>query len=99
MLKLAPTFLALLVVASSTARTQVTLDISKITCWQFATHKVANADHIAIWLNGYFHGKRGDLTVDTQGLAGDTSEVQQYCIKNPAVLLMQAVETLLGSSN
>jgi hypothetical protein len=35
----------------------------------------------AIWLNGYFHGKRGDLIVDTQELAGNTDKVQEYCLK------------------
>jgi acid stress chaperone HdeB len=99
MLKLAPAFLALLLVASSPARAQVMLDVSKITCWQFATYKVASAEHIAIWLNGYFHGTRGDLMVDTQDLDRQTSEIQQYCIKHGDMPLMQAVDTLLGARN
>jgi len=49
---------------------------------------------LAEWL---LHGKRGDLLVGTQELAGNTDKVQEYCIKNPDVLLMQAVETLFGS--
>jgi hypothetical protein len=44
-------------------------------------------------------GKRGDLMVDSQDLAGNTDKVQEYYIKNPDVLLMQAVETLFGSRN
>jgi len=91
--------LVLPLIANSTAEAQVTLDVSKITCWQFATYKVANADKIAIWLNGYFHGKRGDLVVDTQALAGNTDKLQEYCIKNGDVPLMQAVDTLVGSRN
>lgn len=65
----------------------------------FATYKVANPDRIAIWLNGYFHGKRGDMIVDTQELDESTDKVKEYCIKNPDVLLMQAVEALFGSRN
>jgi hypothetical protein len=57
------------------------------------------SNRIAIWLNGYFHGKRGDLMVDSQDLAGNTDKVQEYWIKNPDVLLMPAVETLFGSRN
>ena len=97
MLKRLPILLALLLIASSPLSAQVVIDVAKIDCHQFATYKVAHPDRIAIWLNGYFHGKRGDLIVDTQELAGNTDKVQEYCLKNPDVLLMQAVETLFGS--
>lgn len=89
-------FLALLLSASSPLRAQVLIDVAKINCSQFATYKIADPDRIAIWLNGYFHGKRGDLIVDTQELAGNTDKVQEYCIQNPDVPLMQAVETIFG---
>ena len=87
--------LALLLFASSPLTAQV-VDVAKIDCTQFATYKIAHPDRIAIWLNGYFHGKRGDLMVDIQELAGDTDKVQEYCLKNPDVPLMQAIETLFG---
>jgi acid stress chaperone HdeB len=99
MLKRVPIFVGLLLIAISPLNAQVAIDVAKINCQQFATSKVANPDRIAIWLNGYFHGKRGDMIVETQELAGDTRKVQEYCIKNPDVLLMQAVETLFGSRN
>jgi len=99
MLKRLPIYLGLLLNASSPLSAHVVIDVAKINCHQFATYKVAHPDRIAIWLNGYFHGKRGDLMVDTQELAGNTDEVQEYCIKNPDVPLMQAVETLYGSRN
>ena len=69
--------LALLLFASSPLTAQV-VDVAKIDCRQFATYKIAHPDRIAIWLNGYFHGKRGDLMVDIQELAGDTDKVQEY---------------------
>ena len=99
MLKRAPIFVGLLLTAISPSSAQVAIDVAKINCQQFATYKVANPDRIAIWLNGYFHGKRGDMIVDTQELAGSSDKVKEYCIKNPDVLLMQAVETLFGSRN
>ena len=98
MLKCLPICLALFVM-SSPLSAQVVIDVAKIDCHQFATYKVANPDRIAIWLNGYFHGKRGDMIVDTQELTESAGKVTEYCIKNPDVLLMQAVETLFGSSN
>ena len=80
-------------------RMNVAIDVAKVNCHQFATYKIAHPDRLAIWLNGYFHGKRGDLIVDTQELAGNTDKVQDYCLKNPDVPLMQAVEALFGPSN
>ena len=99
MLKRVPIFLGLLVVSISSLNAQVAIDVTKINCQQFATYRVANPDSIAIWLNGYFHGKRGDMIVDTHELAESADKVKEYCIKNPDVLLMQAVETLFGSRN
>ncbi len=92
-------FVALLLGLSSPLSAQVTIDVAKISCSQFATYKIAEPDRIAIWLHGYFHGKRGDLIVDTQELAGNTDKVKEYCLKNPDVPLMQAIETLFGSAN
>ena len=53
MLPRLPILLVLLLVASSPQ-----VDVAKINCLQFATYKVAYPDRIAIWLNGYFPGKR-----------------------------------------
>ena len=99
MFKHLASFLVLCVLASAPLSAQVTIDVAKLTCHQFATFKVAHPDKIAIWLNGYFHGKRGDMVVDSQELAGSTDKVKEYCIKNPDLPLIQAVETLFGSAN
>ena len=74
-------------------------DVSKVTCWQFATYKVANPQFIAIWVNGYHQGKRGDTVVDTQRLVANADKLSDYCTKNPDIPLMQAVETVFGSAN
>jgi acid stress chaperone HdeB len=99
MLKRLASLLVLCVVASAPLSAQVAIDVAKLTCHQFATFKVAHPDKLAIWLNGYFHGKRGDMVVDSQELAGNTDKVKEYCIKNPDLPLIQAVETLFGSAN
>ena len=94
MQKGAPLFVGLLLLVISPANAQVAIDVTKINCQQFATYKVAHPDRLAIWLDGYFHGKRGDLSVDTQELDASTDKLKTYCLKNPDVLLMQAVEAL-----
>ncbi len=83
-------------VGAGPAAAQVSLEIAKITCGQYLSYKVANPKSIAIWLNGYYHGKRGDTVIDTQQLDQDTDKIQKYCAENPDALLMQAVETVVG---
>jgi acid stress chaperone HdeB len=78
------------------ARAQVTLDISKITCEQYNAYKITNPQNIAIWVNGYYHGKRGDVTLETQGLVENARKLRDYCRRNPQTLVMQAVETLFA---
>ncbi len=99
MLKRVATIVSLALVASSPLRAQVLLDVSKVTCWQFATYKVANPQFIAIWVSGYHQGKRGDTVVDTERLVANADKLSDYCTKNPDIPLMQAVETVFGSSN
>jgi acid stress chaperone HdeB len=88
--------LALALTASSAVQAQVMLDLSKVTCGQWVKYQIANPKYIAMWLSGYFHGKRGSTIVDTQKLTSDVDEVEKYCFKNPEALLMPAVETIAG---
>jgi acid stress chaperone HdeB len=78
------------------ARAQVTLDVSKITCEQYNAYKVTNPQNIAIWVNGYYHGKRGDVTLDTQGLVENARKLRDYCRRNRQTLVLDAVETLFA---
>jgi len=91
--------LAAILSAGSGALAQVMLDMSTVTCDQFIKYKVADPKLIAVWLNGYFHGKRADTKVDTQKLNADADEVEKFCFKNPQAPLMQSVESIVGSGN
>jgi hypothetical protein len=77
---------------------QVTLDVSKITCKQFALHEVAKPRSVAIWLSGYYAGKRDVTTIDMQALEKKQKEIELFCRKvdNLELPLMQAVEKVLG---
>jgi acid stress chaperone HdeB len=97
LLSVAPALLALL--SSSDAQAQVLIDVAKIDCGQYLSYKVANPKDIAIWLNGYHHGRRGDTVVDVQQLDEDVDKIQKYCAANPNAPLMQAVETVIGPRN
>jgi acid stress chaperone HdeB len=88
----------LFVGTTSMARAQVTLDVAKVTCEQFRSYKITRPENIAIWLSGYYQGKRGDTTLDTQSLIANTRKLQTYCGRNPQTPVMQAVETLFGKA-
>jgi acid stress chaperone HdeB len=91
--------LAMVLAVSSSAEAQVMLDLSKVTCDQFIKYKVAEPKLIAVWLSGYFHGKRGDTMVDTQRLNADADAVEKYCFKTPEAPLMPSVEAVIGPRN
>jgi acid stress chaperone HdeB len=78
------------------ARAQVTIDLSRVTCDQFVGYKVTDPQNIAIWLSGYYNGKRGNTVIDTQGFDADTKKLRDYCFRNPATPVMQATETLFN---
>lgn len=84
--------------ASQPAHAQVTLDLAKITCDQWAGYKITNPQNIALWLSGYYNGKRGNTVIDTQGLAAENQKLRDFCITNPQMPVMQAAEKLFGVS-
>jgi acid stress chaperone HdeB len=100
MIKFAPVALGLIFALQPVpaARAQVTLDVAKITCEQFRSYKITRPENIAIWLSGYYQGKRGDTTLDTQSLMANARKLQTYCGRNPQTPVMQAVETLFGKA-
>jgi len=85
---------------SAFAFAQVTLDVSKITCKQFALHEVAKPRYVAIWLSGYYAGKRDVTTIDIRALEKKQKELELFCRKvgNLELPLMQAVAKVLGPS-
>jgi len=89
-------WMLIIALAAPEARAQVTLDVAKITCDQFTGYKITNPENIAIWLSGYYNGKRNNTVLDTQKLKENTQKLTHYCITNPKVLVMHAVETVLG---
>ena len=75
-------------------RAQVVLDLSKVTCDQFVGYKITDPQNIAIWLSGYYNGKRGNTIVDTQGFDANSKKLRDFCFRNPTTPVMQATETL-----
>ena len=88
--------LILAAAAGGTAHAQVAVDLSKITCEQWSGYKITNPQNIALWLSGYYNGKRGNTVIDTQNLAAENQKLRDFCITNAQMPVMQAAEKLFG---
>jgi acid stress chaperone HdeB len=89
--------LSLSVVAVLPAHAQVTVDVSKITCDQYTLARVGSPHEIAVWMSGYYHGTRHNTVLDTQELRENTNKVMDFCLGNPTLTLMDAIEKVLGA--
>lgn len=85
----------LLLAATAAPKAQVTIDVSKVSCEQFALYKVASPETLAIWVHGYYSGKRGNTLVDVEALKANMKKLRDYCVQNPEAPLLDAVDTLV----
>ncbi|GFO80401.1 HdeA/HdeB family chaperone [Methyloceanibacter sp.] len=81
--------------ASTGASAQVTIDVAKVSCDQFALYKVSDPDTIAVWLHGYYSGKRGNTVVEVGELKANGKKLRDYCLQHPDANLLEAVEELM----
>jgi|SRR5262245_2979177 hypothetical protein len=96
---IAAAFLIALLLAlygNSPVQAQVTVDVAKITCRQYLTGKIATPRSVANWLSGYFHGERGDTTLDHGAMAADVGKLDAFCRKNHDTPLLEAARKLFG---
>ena len=77
----------------SAALAQATIDVGKITCDRYILDK-ADARTVAVWLNGFYAGRRNDTVVDTKQLERDETRVAQYCMSHRDMVVMQAFEAM-----
>ncbi len=84
--------LAIALPAALPAQAQTTIDMSKITCEQWLTFKVADPDQIAIWMAGWYGAKRNTTLVEVQALKETANRLKDICIRNLNVPLMKVVE-------
>jgi acid stress chaperone HdeB len=83
--------------AVSSAKAQMTLDVSKITCRQFLLGKVGPSTRsVANWLSGYYNGKRDNTVIEIGSMRKNERELERYCRKNPEMNAMDAAKHALG---
>jgi hypothetical protein len=91
--------LAMLISVSgiSVGRAQETIDIAKITCDQFLTGQIYDAQTFSIWLNGYYSGTRHNTVVDVSKFKSHALDIMDYCIEHKEMNLMEAIKNALGA--
>ena len=80
--------------AAPATRAQVTVDVAKITCDQYLGFSVADPRDIAIWLSGYYHGKRGSTLLEPQALKEYAGKLKDACFRkeNSKLPVIQVIE-------
>jgi acid stress chaperone HdeB len=77
---------------STPVQAQVTIEMSEITCKDFAGYDGPTKDFVANWMRGYFMGKNNITTIDSRYVKRNTTKILRYCKKLPKSSLMDAVQ-------
>ena len=83
--------------AAQPVRAQVKVEMAAVTCKQFLAFKLADPRDIAIWISGYYHGKRGETVLQTQELKENYEKLKNACYSNYDVPVMQLVGKLFAA--
>ena len=90
--------LSIAFLAAPSVRAQVTVDVAKITCDQYLTFSVTDPKNIAIWLSGYYHGRKGSTLVAPEEFKENVEKLKTACFDkaNAGLPVMQVIEKHLG---
>jgi acid stress chaperone HdeB len=70
------------------------VDMSKLTCKEVGAMSAAKTIGIAMWMNGYVHGKAGNVMLDGDKAEANAAKVADYCKKHPDATLASAIEAV-----
>ena len=70
------------------------VDMSKLTCKEVGAMPARKTIAVAMWMNGYVHGKAGNFMLDGDKAETDAAKVAAYCKKNQSATLASAIEAV-----
>jgi acid stress chaperone HdeB len=70
------------------------MDMSKATCKEAGAMSAAKTVAVALWVNGYVHGKAGNPVIDSDKAQANAEKVADYCRSNPDSTLTNTIEAL-----
>lgn len=82
----------------SPAYSQVTIDVAKVTCEQLLDGPDEATVLTAVWLSGYFNGKRAKSIVDIKQFKRNAEAVAKLCTAAPNQPAMQVIEAVLSGA-
>jgi len=74
------------------AQAQVTIEMSEITCKDFAGYDDDTKDFISNWMRGYFMAKKDITVIDSRYVKRNGQKIARYCKKLPNSTLMDAIQ-------
>jgi acid stress chaperone HdeB len=86
---------AILGLAGPAAAAEV--DMSKATCKDVGALPAAQTIGVAMWVNGYVHGKAGNAMVDTAQAHANAEKIADYCKANPDSTVVDAIAAVAKS--
>ena len=73
------------------------VDMSKLTCKEVGAMPAAKTIGVAMWVNGYVHGKAGNAMIDGDKAHANAEKVADYCKSNTGSTLADAIEAVSKS--
>jgi acid stress chaperone HdeB len=70
------------------------VDMSKLTCKEVGAMPAAKTLGVAMWVNGYVHGKAGKPMVDGDMAHANAEKIADYCKSNTGSTLVDAIEAV-----
>ena len=92
-----PIALAVAIVGLAGQTMAAETDMSKITCKEAGALPAAQTIGVAMWVNGYVHGKAGNAMVDSEKAHANAEKIAEYCKANESSTLVDAIEALAKS--
>src|SRR3954447_2285422 len=73
-------------------QTQMTLDMSRLTCANYSAMPPGQARIFSAWMSGWFNQKFGYVSVGFDDFARNVASVSQWCLSNPQDSIMAALD-------
>jgi acid stress chaperone HdeB len=73
------------------------VDMSQLTCKEVGAMPAAKTLGVAMWVNGYVHGKAGNPKIDGEQAHSNAEKAVAFCKSNPDTTLAEAIETAAKS--
>ena len=84
--------LALTLPVASPAAAQVTIEMSDITCKDFAGYDAETQDFIGNWMRGFWMSTKNLTVIDSKYVKRNSEKIARYCKKLPKSKLMDAIQ-------